>query len=117
MNLTRLTVGVALLLTSGGAAAQTATDVRCLILSNGFANNSKDANAQKAAEAASFFYLGRVGSQATAAQLKALLETEMKTITQANAAAMMNDCMKELDAKTQLVQGLSPQPKPPAKKP
>jgi len=25
--------------------------------------------------------------------------------------------MKELDAKTQLVQGLSPQPKPPAKKP
>jgi hypothetical protein len=117
MNRTRLAIAAALLMTNGTAVAQSATDVGCLILSNGFAHNSKDANAQKAAEAASFFYLGRVSNQGTAAQLKALLEKEMKTITQANAGPMMNACMKELEAKSQLVQSLSPRPKPPAAQP
>jgi hypothetical protein len=117
MILTRIAFAAALLATSGAAAAQSATDANCFILSNAFAQNAKEPNAQKAAEAASYFYLGRIGSHASAAQLKALFDAQAKTITDATAPAMMSDCIKELQAKADLVQSLAPkQPAQPPKK-
>ena len=98
----------ALLMTSGAAAAQSATDARCIILSNVFAQQAKDENAKKAAEASLYFYLGRVGSGATAAQLKTQFEAQAKTITNANAGALMNDCAKTVQAKLDLLNSLSP---------
>ncbi len=115
MKLTRLAIAVLLLMASGAAGAQSATDVGCLLLSNAFAQSAKDATAQKAALAASYFYLGRLGPQATAAQLKELFESQSKTITDATAGNMMNACIKEIQAKTQLVESLAPaQSKPQA---
>lgn len=117
MNLTRFAIAAALLTTSGTAAAQSATDAGCFLVSNAFAQNSTDANSKQAAEAASYFYLGRIGSQATAAQLKALFEKQAKTITDATAPTMMNACMKELQAKAELVQSLAPKQPPQAQQP
>ena len=104
----------ALLMTSGAATAQSASDAQCIILANAFAKDAKEPNAQKTAEAALYFYLGRIGSTMTKTQLKALLEQQSKTLTDDNASATMNKCVQAIQAKIQLLQSLSP---PPAKKP
>ena len=100
-------LAAALIATSGAAAAQSATDARCIVLATGFANEPKDANQQKLAEDALYFYLGRVPGQPTAAQLKATLDQQGKTITDANAGALMGDCLKAIQAKVQLLQSLA----------
>ncbi len=110
MKATTIAIAGALLLSSGAAAAQSATDAQCIILSNAFAKNSKDANAQKLAESAFYFYLGRLGDSSTPAQLKTLFEAQSKTITDATAGNMMNACIKPLQAKVQMLQSLSPAP-------
>lgn len=104
----------ALLMTSGAAAAQSASDARCILLSNVFAQQAKNDNAKKAAEASLYFYLGRIGSGATAAQIKAQLEAQGKTISNANAGALMTDCAKAVQAKLDLLNSLSPQQAKPA---
>jgi hypothetical protein len=108
MTPARIAIAFALLITSSATTAQSATDASCFLLSNAFAQSTKDANAQKAAEAASYFYLGRIGNRATAAQLKALFDAQAKAITDATAPTMMNACIKELQAKADLVQSLAP---------
>src|SRR3569833_1933919 len=101
-------LGVALLATSAAAAAQSATDVCCIILSNVFAQQAKEPNAQKAAEASMYFYLGRISATATAAQIKALFEAQGKTITNENAGTLMSDCAKAVQAKVELLESFSP---------
>jgi hypothetical protein len=114
MKTMTIAIAGALLVSSGAAAAQSASDAQCIILSNAFAKNSKDANAQKLAESAFYFYLGRMADNATQAHLKTLFEQQAKTITDATAGNMMNACIKPLQAKVQMLQSLAP---PPQKKP
>ena len=117
MKLTHFAAAAALVATSGAAAAQNATDARCVLLTNAFAGETKDANAQKLAEASFYFYLGRMGAQATATQLKTLFDQQGKTVTDATAGGIMNDCVKEFRAKVQMIQSLgTPPPQPPTKK-
>jgi len=120
MKTTRLAVAAVLLMASGGAAAQSANDARCILLANAFAGDSKDAKQQKIAEDTLYFYLGRIAGQPTAAQMKAAFDQQGKTITDANAGPLMNDCVKPVLAKVQVLQALStekaaPQAQPPAK--
>jgi hypothetical protein len=117
MNFPAIALGAALLATSGAAAAQSATDARCILLSNVFAQQAKDANAQKAAEASLYFYLGRVGSAVTAAQIKTVFEAQGKTITQANAGTLMTECAKAVQTKVDLLQSLAPAQPPEAQQP
>lgn len=114
MKAFRIAIAASLLMTSGVAAAQSATDARCILLSNVFAQQAKDENAKKAAEASLYFYLGRIGSGATAAQMKALFEAQGKTITNATAGPMMNDCAKGVQTKLDLLNSISPQQAKPA---
>lgn len=104
----------ALLTTSSGATAQSATDARCILLSNVFAQQAKDDGAKKAAEASLYFYLGRIGSGETAAQIKTQFEAQGKTITNANAGSLMSDCAKAVQAKLDLLDSLAPQQAKPA---
>jgi hypothetical protein len=104
----------ALLASATAATAQTATDARCILLANAFAAQSKDANQQKLAESTLYFYLGRIAGQPTTAQMKAVMDQQAKTITDANAGTLMGDCVKPLSAKVQLLQSLAPQSPPPA---
>ena len=117
MKTVTIALAAALLATSGAAAAQSATDARCILLSNVFAQQAKDDSAKKAAQAAMYFYLGRIGSSATAPQLKALFEAQGKTITNANAGTLMNECAKGVQTKLDLLQSLSPAQQPPAQQP
>ena len=114
MKVTTIAIASALLVSSGAATAQSASDIQCMLLANVFANNAKDANAQKTAEAALYFYLGRVSDSATPAKLKTQLDAQGKTITDATAGSLMNNCVKAIQSKVQMLQSLAP---PPPKKP
>ena len=109
----------ALLSLSSAATAQSATDARCVILSNVFAKQAKDDDLRKLAEASMYFYLGRIG-HATSAQVKAQFDQQSKTITDTNAGGLMADCVKGFQSELQLVQSLAGQavaPSPAAKPP
>lgn len=110
MKALSFTLAAALLATSGAAAAQSGNDARCLLLSSAYAKETKDANAQKLAEASFYFYLGRVAPAATATQLKALLDQQGKTLTDAAAPGLMNACAKEFQNKVEMLNSLSGPP-------
>jgi hypothetical protein len=113
MKLVSIALATALLTISGAAAAQSASDAQCLILSNAFAKNTKDPQQQKAAEASMYFYLGRVsGGTASPAQLKSLLDSQAKLITDATAGGTMNNCVKTLESKIKMVQSFAPAQQP-----
>jgi hypothetical protein len=114
MKTLRIALAAALLTTGGSAFAQSATDVQCLILSNALANQAKDDNEKRMAQSSFYFYLGRIGVAATAPQLKALLDQQIKTITSANADGLMNGCMNAIGEKVKLVQGVAGQTQPQA---
>jgi hypothetical protein len=120
MKFTRIALAAALVMTSGAATAQSATDAGCILVSNAFAKDAKDPKAQQAAQAALYFYLGRVSDSTSAAQLKALFEAQSKTINETNAGPMMNKCVQAIQSKFQLLQSLGGKPAPaaaPQKKP
>jgi hypothetical protein len=104
----------ALLMTSGPALAQSASDAQCLILSNAFATQAKDDNAKKLAESAFYFYLGRIAPNATSAQLKSLLDTQMKSLSDTTAGGQMNTCANAVRDKVQLVGSIAAASKPAA---
>ena len=108
MKLIPIAVAAALLVSGSEAAAQSASDVQCIILSNVFAKNTKDAKAQQLAESAFYFYIGRLPDSVTAAQLKPIVEAQEKAITDATAGPAMNNCVKAIQAKVQMLQRLSP---------
>lgn len=110
MKAISIAAAAAVLATGAAASAQTATDARCILLSSAFAKEAKDPQAQKVAEAAFYFYLGRIGAAASAAQLKSVLDAQVNTITDAGAGGQMNECVKGVQAKVQLVQSLSTPP-------
>ena len=121
MKTIRLAIAATALLSLGSAAAaQSATDARCVILSNVFAKQAKDDNARKLAEASMYFYLGRIG-HSSSAQVKAQFDQQSKTISDTNAGGLMADCVKGFQDELQLVQSLagataaSPPAKPPGK--
>lgn len=114
MNATRILIAAALLTSGGAATAQSATDAQCFILSNAFAAQAKEPDAQKAAEASIFFYLGRIRDGATGAQIKTLFDAQAKTITDANASTLLNACIKNVQSKQQLVQSIAPKSQQPA---
>jgi len=117
MKALNIALATALLATGGAATAQTATDAQCIILGNAFASQAKDAKAQKVAEAAVYFYLGRIGSSMTAPQLKALLDAQAKTLTNENAGPTMQKCAAAIQAKVDMLETAGGQPKPAAATP
>ena len=118
MKIAHIALAAALFATSGAATAQSATDARCLVLANAFANQAKDATQQKLAEDSIYFYLGRISGQPTTAQLKAALDTQAKTLNDNNAGTLMGECVKAVQVKVQLMSSLAAQqPQAPATKP
>ena len=116
MKALNIALATALLATGGAAAAQTASDAQCIVLSNAFAGQAKDAKAKEIAEASLYFYLGRVGNM-TAAQLKTLLDAQSKTITQANAGPGMQKCAAAIQTKVELLKTIAATSKPASAKP
>ena len=107
MKTLNIALAAALLATGGAASAQAVNDIQCIVVANAFASQAKDANAQKVAEAAVFFYLGRIGNL-TSAQLKTQLDAQTKTLNQQNAGPTMQRCAAGVQSKVQLLQGAAP---------
>jgi hypothetical protein len=107
MKLAHIAIAAALIAPAGTAAAQSQSDARCILVANAFSKNSKDANSAKAAEAASYFYLGRVSEGMSAAQLKALFEAASKGLTNENAGSTMEACVKPIQARITMLQSIS----------
>ena len=115
MKALTIALATALLASGGAASAQSASDAQCIVLSNAYAGQAKDAKAKEIAEAALYFYLGRVGSQTTVAQLKAQLDAQAKTITQANDGPAMGKCADAIQVKVNMLKSLGgPAPAKPA---
>lgn len=110
MKTLRIALAATLMVTGAAASAQNVNDARCILLSNAFAQQAKEANAQKLAEAAFYFYLGRMSPTATAAQMKSVFDQQAKTVTEASAGGLMDSCVKEFQSKVNLVQSLSAKP-------
>jgi hypothetical protein len=106
MKTLRIALASALLLAGGAATAQSASDAQCIIVSNAFASQSKDAEQQKVAQASMYFFLGRISSTTTAAQLKTLLDAQMKTINNANAGETMNKCLATIKSRVDMLESL-----------
>jgi len=111
MKTLKIALGCALLATGGAATAQSASDAQCIILSNAFASQSKDAEQQKAAQASMYFYLGRISNSMTAAQLKTMLDQQMKTINNASAGEAMNKCLATIKSRVDMLESLDPDAK------
>jgi hypothetical protein len=112
MKIAHVAVAAALLATSTAAAAQSATDARCILLSSVFAKQGNDAQAKKVAEDSLYFYLGRIAGQPTTAQMKTVMDAQAKTLTDANAGTLMGECVKAVQAKVQLLQTVAAQSQP-----
>lgn len=95
------------LLASVGAAEASAQgmdmNVRCLLVSNAFANAAKDAKAKEVANAAKLFYGGRV-STLPGAQLQASLLAQQKQISPANVGTTMTACAQNMDRALKTIQ-------------
>jgi hypothetical protein len=117
MKAITIAVAAALLATSGAAVAQSTTDAGCILVANAFAQGTKDAQAQKLAEASFYFYLGRISDHETSAQLKTLLDAKAKTLTDATASTVMNACVKQLQDKLDMIKSIAGQSAPPAAAP
>ncbi|HWC55403.1 MAG TPA: hypothetical protein VG434_00350, partial [Sphingomicrobium sp.] len=64
------------------------------------------------AQASMYFFLGRISSTTTAAQLKTLLDAQMKTINNANAGETMNKCLATIKSRVDMLESLDPEAKP-----
>ncbi len=88
-------------------------DVRCLLVSNAFARGEKDPAKNQIAKIAGAFYLGRLDTRLSTAELKAALLAQSKTMTPAAAGPVMNGCVRRLLQKS----GAAGPANPPAAKP
>ena len=96
-KLTKALLPSAFLLMPGTVYAESPlSDVRCLLVSNVFANAATDPRARQAASAASAFYLGRIDDRLSSAALGAALVSEQKLLTRANSSREMQACSARL---------------------
>ena len=94
---TRLLLAVTLLLTlSAPALAQSASDIRCLVLSDAFATRSNNEAIKKAAQPVAFFYAGKIDGRWTDAQLLAEIIKQKKSVNFKNSGAEMQACASRM---------------------
>jgi hypothetical protein len=105
-TLVKSAAAAALLLSAAPAAAQSGGDVRCLLVANLFAKSAKDAKARNAAEAAKYYYLGRINGRMNAQQLKSQALAASKTVNAKNAGQVMNGCVQQIAAASNSLQSV-----------
>ncbi len=88
------------------SAQSTASDAKCLMVSNVFAKAATDPKAREAANLASFFYLGRLDGRLSASQLADALIAQQKGLTAANAGPVMNECNRFMARRSAALQAL-----------
>lgn len=115
MKATLVALAIAILTTASGPPAKIAPPVKvppttaagCLVVSNAFAKTLIDDKSRRTAQAALYFFLGRIDDRITAAQLKGTLEEQARLINNSNAPELMNSCLKLVQARAQLLLSIS----------
>ena len=95
-------------LVSTSSLAQSTDDVRCLLLSNAFAQGGTSAEAKKAGQSGALFYLGRVDGRWNEAQLRAEIAQQQKSLKADKAGPEMQICMQRVEASYKKLQALAP---------
>jgi hypothetical protein len=86
------------------------TDANCLLVSNIFAQQASDATQKAHAGNVLFYYFGRMDARASEAEMKAQLKDAGSTkFTPESAAALMNSCVQNMQARAQVLQNVSQQ--------
>jgi hypothetical protein len=114
MKLTTKPVHAAIILAviATPASAQAGNDVKCLLASNLFAKAAKDPKTRTAAEASKLYYLGRIHGRLNAAQLKAELLAQQKSISAKTAGTIMNGCARQMESGIKMIQTVTQQLSP-----
>jgi hypothetical protein len=113
----RILLAGALLAAATPASAQALDpDVRCMLVSNLFAQAEKDPQRKQLSAISSVFYFGKVSARLNPAQIKQQLQLLDKAVKPAELPAVMTNCAKQFQAKQQafLALGRSVAPKAPA---
>jgi alpha-beta hydrolase superfamily lysophospholipase len=92
------------------ALAQASDDVRCLVLSNAFANGASAAEAKRVAQSSATYYLGRIDGRWNDAQLRAALARQQQSIKAATAGKEMQACVQRMQASARKLTTLAPPP-------
>ncbi|MBA2467146.1 MAG: hypothetical protein H0V46_06020 [Sphingomonas sp.] len=80
------------------------------MVSNVFAKSGKNEKSKALAEAAMFFYLGRIAGRLTDAQLRAALLAQERALKGVNVAPIMAACSQNLRANVNKLQTLGRRP-------
>lgn len=97
----------ALILATSPAAAQELNDSRCLIASSVYAKGAKDPKARVLAEAAKYFYLGRLAATFDQARIRRDMIAERKTFGASDTGKIMSACARQMQAAAVAVQNLT----------
>ena len=89
------------------AASAADADVRCIVLMNALAQNKAKPDQAAFANLAMIYYVGRVDGRGQTGQLKTLIETESKLISQATVNADANRCAQQFQARGAQIRAMS----------
>jgi hypothetical protein len=87
---------VSALLVAAPVSAQSADDVRCLILATVFQGSAKEPAAKQAASAAALYFLGRVSAKVPSRELKSRYLAQATRLKTQTAGPLMNACFKQM---------------------
>lgn len=91
--------------------APAATTAGCLLVSNAFATGATEEKYRSLAQAALYFFMGRIDDRTTPEQLKSALNEQGRVINKDNASELMNSCLRLVQEKSLLLKSAAQQPK------
>ncbi len=81
-----------------GAAKPLDDDVRCLLISSGYARQAKEENSRRASSMTAAFYLGRINGRMDTAALSAAVRAQGSGVPANEAAPVMRACAARASA-------------------
>ena len=107
MKLGKVVAAVLLIGVSPPVSAQSVPeDVRCLLLSNGFARGAKDERAKQVAAETLVFFVGRLDGRAAPQVLTNAMRSQATSIDPKNAGPEMTTCAARVARAKQAIQAL-----------
>ena len=103
-NITLAAMAFVVTTASPASAQSVPDDVRCFLLSNGFAKQATDPKARQVAVASLTFYLGRLDGKADAATIANTVRREGPAIDPKSAGAQMIACASRMAHAEQSIQ-------------
>ena len=88
-------------------AAVPPTTAGCLLVSNAFAKHATEEKDRSLGQLLVYFFMGRIDDRTNADQLKLELQEHRRVINDSNATALVNACLRQMQAKAQMLEAAS----------